>query len=123
VRRRPDLARLVGAGLISQSGDWLLAVGLSYAVYELTGSTMASAGVFLTSLLPQVLAGQLAGPPWWCWCSGRSPSSRRSGRGSGDPVRALRALGAARGPRGAWPGQRRPGGSPGRSCWCCCAVT
>src|SRR4051794_24183063 len=43
------------------SGDWLLAVGLSYAVYDLTGSTMASAGVFLTSLLPQVLVGLVAG--------------------------------------------------------------
>jgi MFS family permease len=43
------------------TGDWLLAVGLSYAVYDLTGSTMASAGVFLTSLVPQVLAGLVAG--------------------------------------------------------------
>src|SRR3954454_3212847 len=61
VRRRPDLARLVGAGLVSMTGDWLLAVGLSYAVYDLTGSTMASAAVFLTSLLPQVLVGLVAG--------------------------------------------------------------
>jgi MFS family permease len=59
--RRPDLARLVGAGLVSLTGDWLLAVGLAYAVYDLTGSTMASAGVFLTSLLPQVLVGLVAG--------------------------------------------------------------
>jgi Na+/melibiose symporter-like transporter len=61
LRRRPDLARLLGAGLVSLSGDWLLAVGLMYAVYDLTGSTMASAGVFLTSLLPQVLVGLVAG--------------------------------------------------------------
>ena len=61
LRRRPDLARLVSAGLVSMTGDWLLAVGLSYAVYDLTGSTMASAGVFLTSLVPQVLAGLVAG--------------------------------------------------------------
>jgi MFS family permease len=61
LRTRPDLARLVGAGLVSMTGDWLLAVGLSYAVYDLTGSTMASAGVFLTSLLPQVLVGLVAG--------------------------------------------------------------
>jgi MFS family permease len=46
---------------VSMTGDWLLAVGLSYAVYDLTGSTMASAGVFLTSLVPQVLAGLVAG--------------------------------------------------------------
>ena len=49
------------AGLVSMTGDWLLAVGLSYAVYDLTGSTMASAGVFLTSLRPQVVAGLVAG--------------------------------------------------------------
>ena len=48
LRRRPDLARLVGAALVSLTGDWLLAIGLTYAVYDLTGSTMASAGVFLT---------------------------------------------------------------------------
>jgi MFS family permease len=51
----------VGASLVSLTGDWLIAVGLSYAVYDLTGSTMASAGVFLTSLLPQVLVGLVAG--------------------------------------------------------------
>ena len=61
LRRRPDLARLVGAALVSLTGDWLLAIGLTYAVYDLTGSTMASAGVFLTSLLPQVLVGLVAG--------------------------------------------------------------
>jgi MFS family permease len=61
LRRRPDLARLVGAGVVSMTGDWLLAIGLSYAVYDLTGSTMASAGVFLTALVPQVLAGLVAG--------------------------------------------------------------
>ena len=61
LRRRPDLARLVGAGLVSLTGDWLLAIGLSYAVYDLTGSTMASAGVFLTQLLPKVLVGLVAG--------------------------------------------------------------
>jgi MFS family permease len=47
--------------MVSMTGDWLLSVGLSYAVYDLTGSTMASAGVFLTALLPQVLVGLVAG--------------------------------------------------------------
>ncbi len=61
LRRRPDLARLVSASLVSLTGDWMVAVGLTYAVYDLTGSTMASAGVFLTSLLPQVLVGLVAG--------------------------------------------------------------
>ena len=61
LRRRPDLARLLGAGLVSLTGDWLLAVGLSYAVYDLTGSTMASAAVLVVSLVPQVLVGLVAG--------------------------------------------------------------
>ena len=61
LRRRPDLARLVSAGLVSLTGDWLLIVGLAYAVYDLTGSTMASAGVVLVSLVPQVLVGLVAG--------------------------------------------------------------
>jgi len=43
------------------TGDWLLAIGLTYAVYDLTGSTLASAGAFLTSLVPQVLTGLVAG--------------------------------------------------------------
>ena len=51
----------MSASLVSLTGDWLIAIGLSYAVYDLTGSTMASAGVFLTSLLPQVLVGLVAG--------------------------------------------------------------
>src|SRR3954451_8328869 len=61
LRRRPDLGRLVGAGLVSMSGDWLLAVGLSYAVYDLTGSTIGSAGAFLTAPLPRGLLGRVAG--------------------------------------------------------------
>src|SRR3954451_17513941 len=61
LRRRTDLARLIGAALVSMTGDWVVAIGLSYAVYDLTGSTMASAGVFLTSLVPQVVAGLVAG--------------------------------------------------------------
>ena len=61
LRRRPDLARLVGAGLVSLTGDWLLGVGLTYAVYDLTGSTMASAAVLVASLVPQVLVGLVAG--------------------------------------------------------------
>jgi MFS family permease len=61
LRRRPDLARLIGAGLVSMTGDWMLSIGVAYAVYDLTGSTMASAGVLMTSLVPKVLAGLVAG--------------------------------------------------------------
>jgi Na+/melibiose symporter-like transporter len=52
---------LLGAGLISLSGDWVLRVGLAYYVYALTGSTVASAGMLLASFIPQILLGSLAG--------------------------------------------------------------
>ncbi|MBB6626361.1 MFS transporter [Nocardioides sp. KIGAM211] len=61
LRRRRDLRLLVTASLVSLSGDWILGIGLAYAVYDLTGSTLASTGTLLAGLLPQVLAGPLAG--------------------------------------------------------------
>src|SRR3954454_7028363 len=59
--RAPDLRLLLGAGLVSMTGDWLLAVGLAYSVYALTGSTLASAATLLSSFIPQVLVGSVAG--------------------------------------------------------------
>jgi predicted MFS family arabinose efflux permease len=59
--RAPDLRLLLGAGLVSMTGDWLLAVGLAYSVYALTGSTLASAAALLSSFVPQVLVGSVAG--------------------------------------------------------------
>src|SRR4051794_19501384 len=61
LRRAPDLRLLLGAGLVSMTGDWLLAVGLAYSVYALTGSTLASAAALLSSFIPQVLVGSVAG--------------------------------------------------------------
>jgi predicted MFS family arabinose efflux permease len=61
LRRSPDLRLLLAAGLVSLTGDWLLSVGLAYAVYALTGSTLASAGVLLSAFVPQVLVGSIAG--------------------------------------------------------------
>jgi predicted MFS family arabinose efflux permease len=43
------------------SGDWLLSVGLTYSVYAVTGSTLASAMTMLAAFLPQVLLGTVAG--------------------------------------------------------------
>ena len=43
------------------TGDWLLAVGLAYSVYALTDSTLASAAALLSSFVPQVLVGSVAG--------------------------------------------------------------
>jgi MFS family permease len=59
--RAPDLRLLLGAGLVSMTGDWLLSVGLAYSVYALTGSTLASAAALLSAFVPQVLVGSVAG--------------------------------------------------------------
>ncbi len=56
-----ELRLLLGAGLISLTGDWVLRVGLSYYIYVLTGSTLASALMLLASFVPQILLGSLAG--------------------------------------------------------------
>ncbi len=61
LRRSPDLRLLLGAGLVSMTGDWLLSVGLAYSVYALTGSTLASAAALLSAFIPQVLVGSVAG--------------------------------------------------------------
>ncbi|GAB3768261.1 putative MFS family arabinose efflux permease [Nocardioides ginsengisegetis] len=61
LRTHRDLRLLLGANVVSQGGDWILGVGLAYAVYDLTGSTMASAVTLLAAFLPQVVAGPLAG--------------------------------------------------------------
>ena len=58
---QPGVGPLLGAGLISLSGDWVLRVGLAYYVYALTGSTVASAAMLLASFIPQILLSSLAG--------------------------------------------------------------
>ena len=59
--RQRDLRKLLAAGLISTTGDWVLRVGLAYYVYVLTGSTLASALVLLASFVPQIVLGSVAG--------------------------------------------------------------
>lgn len=56
-----DLRLVLSAAVISRTGDWILIVGLLYRVYAMTGSTVASALAMLSSLLPQVLLGSVAG--------------------------------------------------------------
>ncbi|MBN6054759.1 MFS transporter, partial [Nonomuraea sp. RK-328] len=56
-----DYRRLLSAGLISQTGDWVISTGLAYHVYVLTGSTLSSATMLLAARLPDVLLGSLAG--------------------------------------------------------------
>jgi predicted MFS family arabinose efflux permease len=48
-------------GLVSMLGDFVLFVGLPYEIYRLTGSTIASAGMLLAFLIPNILLGSVAG--------------------------------------------------------------
>lgn len=59
--RYRDFRLLLSAGLVSMAGDWILRVGLTYWVYVLTGSALASAAMLMASLLPQLVLGSIAG--------------------------------------------------------------
>jgi len=48
-------------GLISLTGDWVLFIALPLYVYELTGSTLATSGIFLARLVPAIALGSIAG--------------------------------------------------------------
>ena len=61
LRHHPDLRRLLGAQLISMTGDWALSIGLVYSVYALTGSTIASAVTLLSGFVPMAVVGLVAG--------------------------------------------------------------
>jgi Na+/melibiose symporter-like transporter len=66
------LRKLLAAGLISTTGDWVLRVGLAYYVYVLTGSTLASALILLASFVPQIVLGSVAGVFVDRWDTGRT---------------------------------------------------
>ena len=59
--RGRDYRNLLAAGLISETGDWLLLVALPILVFEVTGSTFGTAIAFLIELAPPILLGTLAG--------------------------------------------------------------
>ncbi len=61
LRSRGSFRLLLGAAVISQTGDWALNVGLAYYIYVLTGSTIASGVMLVAALLPTVLLGSFAG--------------------------------------------------------------
>lgn len=61
VLRQRNFALLWVAGLISMAGDWALIVGLPLEVYRRTGSTLATAGIVLATLIPSVVLGSVAG--------------------------------------------------------------
>jgi Na+/melibiose symporter-like transporter len=52
---------LLSAGVVSLTGDAIMAVGLTYYVYAVTGSTLASGMTLLAALLPQITLGSIAG--------------------------------------------------------------
>jgi MFS family permease len=59
--RVPSFRRLWLAGLISDTGDWLLMISLPILVYQYTGSTFGTAAAFLIELAPPVLLAPLTG--------------------------------------------------------------
>lgn len=61
VLRRPSFALLWTGGLISVAGDWVLIAALPYFVYQVTGSTVATAAMIAAELGPSVLLASFAG--------------------------------------------------------------
>jgi MFS family permease len=59
--RRRDFRLLWAGGLVSETGDWFLLIGLPVWVLELTGSSLVTSTVFLVGLLPSLVVGPLAG--------------------------------------------------------------
>ena len=59
--RHRDFALLWVAGLISVAGDFALMIALALHAYALTGSAIATGGVFAATLIPSVLLGSFAG--------------------------------------------------------------
>lgn len=59
--RNRNFALLWLGGLISFVGDWALFIALPVFVYELTGSTLATGGMFIAQTLPRLLLGSIAG--------------------------------------------------------------
>lgn len=49
------------AGLISMMGNWVLLAALPFYIYDLTGSALATAGVFMAFMLPGIFLGSIAG--------------------------------------------------------------
>jgi MFS family permease len=59
--RNQDFRRLWLAGLVSDTGDWMLLVALPILVYQLTGSSLGTSMAFLIEMVPTVLITPLAG--------------------------------------------------------------
>lgn len=59
--RQRNFALLWLGGLISQTGDWLLQIGLPVYVYLLTGSVLATSITLIVAFVPNLLLGSVAG--------------------------------------------------------------
>jgi predicted MFS family arabinose efflux permease len=59
--RRPAFRRLWLAGLVTETGDWLLLIALPVFVLQLTGSALVTSTVFLLELVPTLAFGPIAG--------------------------------------------------------------
>src|SRR6478735_11470029 len=59
--RHRDFGLVWTAGLISTMGDWVLWIVLPIRVYELTGSSLATAGLVASAVGPRIVCGSFAG--------------------------------------------------------------
>lgn len=58
---RRDYALVWTAGLVSDTGDWLLMIALPLFAFSATGSALGASTVFLAELIPMLLAGTFLG--------------------------------------------------------------
>ncbi len=61
VLRRRNYGLLWVAQLISMIGDWAMFTALPFFVYQLTGSVLATGGMFIIQIIPPLLLGTVAG--------------------------------------------------------------
>jgi MFS family permease len=59
--RQRNFALLWFGGLISQTGDWLLQIGLPVYIYLVTGSALATSMTLVIAFLPNILLSSVAG--------------------------------------------------------------